>query len=210
MPVSERDVGFYAAGGWGYDTDRETHRRFLRQHYMAAFGLEPTVVSRDPVELRRTRLLDAGCGDGFWAGLFHGEGFEVVGIDINEEAVQVAQERHPGPEYLQADARLPLTTGLFDVVFVRAISPTGRPDSKAAAEVMANLAAALVPGGVLLTVRSTDRTGVDSESTFAPGALKANPTISGLVAMHEPHLDVFKVEVVGESVQIGARHWSRA
>jgi len=49
-----------------------------------------------PHDLRRTRLLDAGCGTGAFAVAAACKGAEVLGVDVAGGLVEVARERAPG------------------------------------------------------------------------------------------------------------------
>ncbi len=64
------------------------------------------------------RLLDIGCGTGHWSGIFSSLGFEVKGIDISPEMIEVAQSHHyPGCRFEIADVcHLPYANNLFEVV----------------------------------------------------------------------------------------------
>jgi SAM-dependent methyltransferase len=61
------------------------------------------------------RILDVPCGFGRIAGPLHERGYEVVGIDISAEQIDLARDRNPGPTYLVGDMRRP-PEGPFDAV----------------------------------------------------------------------------------------------
>lgn len=58
------------------------------------------------------RLLDIGCGNGYWCGQLHAPGVEVVGIDPSAEGISVACRSHPGIRFEQ----LPVTANLLEVL----------------------------------------------------------------------------------------------
>lgn len=60
-------------------------------------------------------VLDVACGFGRIAGQLHERGYRVTGIDLSASQVRLAQQRNPGPTYLQRDMREP-PTGPFDAV----------------------------------------------------------------------------------------------
>jgi 2-polyprenyl-3-methyl-5-hydroxy-6-metoxy-1,4-benzoquinol methylase len=57
---------------------------------------------------RETRVLDVGCGNGYWAGLFLERGCTVVGIDLSASGIEIARRAHPRGrfELLPADDQL--------------------------------------------------------------------------------------------------------
>jgi len=194
---SERDADFYSTGGWGYAERRDALRALWRERYLEPFELAPPA-----------RVLDAGCGDGFWASFFHEAGFETSAFDVSADGIAVAEERYPGPTYFVADAELelPFPRGTFDVVFCRGISHSGRPRDPRSVEVVGNLAELLRPaGGLLILTRSTNRSGLDGPSGCVPGARAANPTEQDLEAMVEPWLEIERVDLYPNEVVIGAR-----
>ncbi len=86
------------------------------------------------------RVLDAGCGDGFYLGTLAGEiGFCGHGIDISTRAAVLAARRYPQCEWIvaNADRFIPYPEGSFDLVwsiharmnaaeFQRVLAPGGR------------------------------------------------------------------------------------
>jgi len=186
-PASDYDR-HYAAGGFGYEERREHWLAWARRHYVDAFDLPPG------------RLLDVGCGDGFWTSIFSELGFEATGVDLSPGGIEAARSRYPGIPFLVADAdeALPFEPGSFDVVFCRAISHFGEPDLEAprVTSLIPRLMALLSPGGVLLASYHTTREGGTVHGrTYHP--------VSALVRLLEHGGDPFRVELVGNYVQVG-------
>jgi len=67
-----------------------------------------------------TRVLDVGCGNGFFAGEFLGRGCKVVGIDLSESGLEIARRSHPTGRFerFAADEHLleNLAEDPFDIV----------------------------------------------------------------------------------------------
>ena len=64
-------------------------------------------------------LLDVGCGAGFMSNAFAVEGFQITGVDLSEESLEVAKryDSTKTVRYLKADAlQLPFQDGQFDAV----------------------------------------------------------------------------------------------
>lgn len=66
-----------------YDGQRRELDRWLERNYIRPFGLRPC------------RLLDAGCGNGFWTSLWAGRGYEVAGFDVDADLVADGRARYP-------------------------------------------------------------------------------------------------------------------
>lgn len=61
------------------------------------------------------RVLDIPCGFGRFAGPLHDAGYDVTGIDASTVQIELARNRHPGPEYAVGDMRSP-PPGPFDAI----------------------------------------------------------------------------------------------
>ena len=57
----------------------------------------------DAMAARGARILDAGCGPGRVAGALSRCGHDVVGVDVDPELIEAAEQDHPGPRYLVGD-----------------------------------------------------------------------------------------------------------
>lgn len=70
----------------------------------------------EDLKVSRPRILDLGCGEGWFAGVLSGIG-PTTGIDLSEQAVAEAQERYPSVTFLAGNLfSLDLPTAAFDVV----------------------------------------------------------------------------------------------
>jgi SAM-dependent methyltransferase len=192
-PPSDYDQ-HYAAGGFGYEDRRDHWLAWARRHYADAFGLP------------RGRLLDVGCGDGFWTSVFAELGFSASGIDQSPGGIAAAQSRYPGIPFLvvDADEPLPFEAGSFDVVFCRAISHFGAPDLEdpRVTSLVTRLMTLLAPDGVLLASYHTTRDGAVTHG-------RTHHPASALVRLLEHGGDPYRVELVGNYVQVGAVHRGR-
>jgi SAM-dependent methyltransferase len=98
----------------------------------------------------RYAVLDGGCGTGRVAIELARRGFNVVGVDINREMLEVARSKAPELEWVQADlATVQLSRTFEAVVLAGNIMIFVEPGSEAA--VVANLADHLAPGGLLIS-----------------------------------------------------------
>jgi len=69
---------------------------------------------------RRVRVLDIGCGEGYFADVLARAGAEVVGCDVAEEPLRRARAVHPGLDLrlVEPDGPLPFEGAGFDIVWV--------------------------------------------------------------------------------------------
>jgi ubiquinone/menaquinone biosynthesis C-methylase UbiE len=65
------------------------------------------------------RILDIGCGTGYYINFFSGMGFDAIGIDISKTAIDKAKEKYPGSNFKVADAfHLPFEKKSINLVFL--------------------------------------------------------------------------------------------
>jgi SAM-dependent methyltransferase len=176
----------YESGGFGYDQDRERHGAWVRENYVQRFGLRPG-----------QRLLDVGCGDGFWSGLFAEEGLTVAGFDLSAGGIGVAATRYPTGDFRTGDVEAPFPfEGPFDIVFIRNLSHFLRADLPVTG-VLTNALRVLEGHGLLLISQFSRRTGVtEGHTTHHP--------LSRYVAAVEQVAEVHTVHVVDDHILIGA------
>lgn len=100
----------------GYDADFFEHRSMV-----LAAGFYDHVVSALSELLdsfpNARRILDVGCGEGFYAKALQGEGREVFAFDISKEAVQIASKGSHETRFFVADlSNIPMRDGTVDFV----------------------------------------------------------------------------------------------
>jgi ubiquinone/menaquinone biosynthesis C-methylase UbiE len=187
----------YQAGGYGYDSKVDTWRTWVQKHYIAEFDLTAGM-----------RLLDVGCGDGFWAMLLAEHGIEVTGVDQAAAAIESARQRLPDMPFVLADVSDPLPPievlkpESFEVAFMRGFSLFGSPDigDEATHRQLTNIARMVRPGGMLLASSYSDLSGMTSA-----GSVWVNHRVSTIVAAIEKVADPFKIARAGNYLQVGAR-----
>lgn len=69
--------------------------------------------------LNGEKLLDLGCGYGFYTDYFRSVGANAAGIDGSEKMIETARERYPLSEFSVMDITAPLAfeSGSFDIIF---------------------------------------------------------------------------------------------
>lgn len=78
-----------------------------------------TVIGARFQRLNGERVLDLGCGYGWYTDFFARIGANAVGVDGSEKMIEIARERYPNLEFTLADIEkpLPYTDECFDIVF---------------------------------------------------------------------------------------------
>jgi SAM-dependent methyltransferase len=101
---------------------------------------------------RGSRVLDVGCGQGFFTALFADEGMDSLGADISAEGVAQARNQHgkSGAKF-EVGSALQLPYGaVFDCVFSRSCSLYNRADFVDHRVLTEALLGYVRPGGVLI------------------------------------------------------------
>lgn len=97
----------------------------------------------------RSRILDLGCGPGFYTRRLAALGHTCIGLDIGPASIAYAREQDPGGEYVLGDIRtLDYGDGFDLVMLVFGELNAFAPDE--AAQIVEKAHAALRPGGQLL------------------------------------------------------------
>ncbi len=105
----------------------DLHRK-LAPRYALRYGLafsrlfqrdwHAELVARAPAGARR--VLDLGCGTGFFLADLETDHEETVGIDISRDMLRVSEQYVPGARLVHGDAeRLPFADGSFDAIFCK-------------------------------------------------------------------------------------------
>ena len=69
--------------------------------------------------LNGEKLLDLGCGYGFYTDYFRSIGAEAIGVDASEKMIEIARERYPLSEFsvMNITMPLPFENNQFDILF---------------------------------------------------------------------------------------------
>jgi len=119
----------------------------------ACYELRRTVLDRalreagfDP---RGHRVLDVGCGTGFFTSYYLGRGARVTGVDIAPTAIERLSQRHPEATFVLADVSESAPAGTWDLVNAFDVLYHITDDRRWECAVT-NLARAVAPEGLLL------------------------------------------------------------
>jgi SAM-dependent methyltransferase len=103
-------------------------------------------------------ILDAGCGQGFFANLFAEEGMSVFGVDISQVAIQKAKEKYPelSDRFFVLDFENPSNAPKVDCVFIRNCSLYNTRSFRDATSPTRGLLELLRPGGAFIFALNTN------------------------------------------------------
>ena len=114
-------------------------RRSVLERALSAAGFDP----------RGRRVLDVGCGAGFFTAYYLERGAIVTGVDIAQTSVDRLSQRHPEARFLRADVSETRPEGSYDLVNAFDVL-YHIVDDRAWASAVANLAEVVARGGLLL------------------------------------------------------------
>jgi SAM-dependent methyltransferase len=116
-----------------------------------------------------SRVLDAGCGTGRVAIELARRGYDVVGVDSDPSMLAVARETAPELTWVDGDLATLSLEQRFDLVVAAGnVMVFLAPGTEA--EVVARMAAHVVPGGLLVSGWRTDRLAVATYDAWARSA----------------------------------------
>jgi len=101
---------------------------------------------------RGDRVLDAGCGQGFFSKLLCDIGLDIVGVDLSVEGIKTAKRNctNPKAEFRAADIMSLPYASTFDCVYNRSCSLYNKRNLQECDEVTETLFRYVKPGGVLI------------------------------------------------------------
>ena len=102
------------------------------------------------------RVLDVGCGTGFWTEYYAARGARYTGVDIAQVSVDRLAARYTAQRFLRADVSDGVPGGPYDLVNVFDVLYHVTDDARWQAALL-HLAGAVVPGGLLLVTDASRR-----------------------------------------------------
>ena len=98
-----------AAAGYSKSQENSPYSLFNKKYVKSLFVHD----------LRGLRILDAGCGNGYYANFFHEQGADVTGCDGSSEMLKIAKEKYPKIRFdlLDLEEELPYSDEQFDIIF---------------------------------------------------------------------------------------------
>jgi SAM-dependent methyltransferase len=154
--TTARSSSPYPANFTVYEEKRGQLAKWAQVNYVQEFSLKPGP------------LLDAGCGEGFWADVFTDVGFESYGFDIEPEYIANGAKKYPRVQLQVADilGELPYEPVSFDTVFARTLSFFYAYRLTQMREALKNLLPLVKYGGTLLISAYSDGSGEKREGSY--------------------------------------------
>jgi SAM-dependent methyltransferase len=138
---------FYTSDDFKYYTEKIT-KRFFRGVFSKCHIKPPG------------KILDVGCGTGYYCKIFHDLGFQATGIDFSTTAIAKAKEHYPGLEFSVADAlNLPFDLSSFDVILSYGCSVVSTYEISKVNDYVRHLMSRVKPGGWLLLIGGSNLSG---------------------------------------------------
>jgi len=106
-------------------------------------------LARAGVSPSGARVLDVGCGTGFWTEYYSARGARYTGVDIAQVSVDRLAARYPAQRFVCADVSEGVPAGPYDLVNVFDVLYHVTDDARWQAA-LRHLAGAVAPGGLLL------------------------------------------------------------
>lgn len=126
-------------------------------HYAGETGFYGTAALRSCEEQlverygKQGRILDAGCGAGRVTRAVADRGGDIVGLDINQAAIETARSAAPGVEFVHASmTELPFPAGTFAQVWCLRFSFNALPTRQERLNTLRELWRVCAPGGTAL------------------------------------------------------------
>ena len=179
--------------------------------YSAPYLREP--VLRLAGRLRPSlRVLDAGCGNGDWAGLFARRGCTVVGVDPSPSGIEIARATYPGVRFERTEVTEDILDRLGEAPFDLVVSTEVVEHLYDPASFVRSCYGALVPGGRLIV--STPFHGRLKDIALAvSGALigtttryTSEVTSSSFHGRHSKFCCSTQVSLISSSLELGGSH----
>jgi SAM-dependent methyltransferase len=112
------------------------------------------------------KILDIGCGTGFYTDLFRQLGYNSVGIDISQTAIEKARYKYPNSTFNVADAlNLPYDKNYFDIIFMFGCSVVNTDNLSRIDEIIQYLLQYIIDNGTIVLIGGTDFSGKRSEKS---------------------------------------------
>ena len=144
---------FYAKGDWPYAEEAVGRK------------LVAAAMQKAGKACHAARILDLGCGTGYYAKFFAEQGGYVVGLDFSMRALK-ATKAHAAIPVIRADAgQLPFRKGTFDLLFCSGLSLFNTDDLPRIRALFGTYRSCLRPGGVLLFLSASDFSGHPSDDS---------------------------------------------
>lgn len=131
--------------------------------FYGSAGLRPVEEALVRRHGRDSRILDVGCGAGRVTRAVYARGFDIVGVDVNSRALDVARGLEPGARFVEGSmADLPMPDHSFDQVWCLRFSFNALPTEAERLATLRELWRVCAPGG---------RVYVEAFNWYFPGRL---------------------------------------
>lgn len=145
---------------------------FGNTYYLAYRDL-PAIISK---HVQGTRVLDFGCGTGRSTRLLQRLGFDVIGVDISDDMLQIARTTDPSGDYhlVPGDNLEQFAAGTFDLIFSGFTFDNIPADAKV--KIFRDLAKLLNKNGIIIALVSSPEIYLHEWASFTTKDFPENAT----------------------------------
>jgi SAM-dependent methyltransferase len=122
------------------------------QLYLVTFNYEQDAEFVDSIlkKYQITEFLEVGCGSGHLAKILFEKGYQITGVDLYKEMLQIARKRLPEVEFIQQDIRELKLARKFDAIIAMGRMFTYMITNEDVEQSIASVARCLNAGGIFL------------------------------------------------------------
>jgi SAM-dependent methyltransferase len=112
------------------------------------------------------KILDVGCGTGYYCKIFHDLGFKPTGIDFSRTAIEKARQNYPDIDFSVAEALdLPFDPSSFDIILSCGCSVVSTHQISKINDYVRHLMSRVKPSGWLLLIGGSNLSGRRQETS---------------------------------------------
>jgi SAM-dependent methyltransferase len=148
----------------GYDQFYK-ERDFKRRSYIQEQAYIKMLIKKLRIK-KGAKVLDLGCGTGFYTKILSQKGIDVIGLDYSKVGIFKAKETLKDLEFVIADANgIPFKYNKFDLIFAKGLSLFNTPDFSSTKPLIKSLLGYLANEGTLVLALGSNLSGMPKKGS---------------------------------------------